>query len=240
MAEKIKELIDIKLLHEDATLKIAAHHEPSIEHRKVLLSFTGIGHEMGGVPIQKNEFIKAGMGFDNIFFISDLTRSWGNAINFDLIRQVVLSRESNTEVFAIGNSMGGFLAVCASQYIPISVVLAFSSQFSVDKQIVPEENRWQGFISRIENFKIPSLEHAFQHDTLYYMISGSNAEERIHWNRFPQRANIYNIVLNGGSHHMAQELKARAKLDFLIQKCFMNELSLDALKQVNPGGVLVR
>jgi hypothetical protein len=46
---------------------------------------------MGGINVQKPEFFGAGRSFDNIIFITDKTRSWGNQLDFDSIKRAFIA-----------------------------------------------------------------------------------------------------------------------------------------------------
>lgn len=72
----------------------------------VLLSFTGVDHAVGGIDVQKPEFYGAGKGFDNVIFINDLTRSWGNALDYDLILETIAPLVQGRKIFTTSNSPG--------------------------------------------------------------------------------------------------------------------------------------
>ena len=55
----------------------------------ILLSFTGIGHGMGGIDVQRPEFFGAGKSFGNVIFMSDRKRSWGNSLDFGRLIEVL-------------------------------------------------------------------------------------------------------------------------------------------------------
>ena len=57
--------------------------------------------------------------------------------------------------------MGELLAILASKYIKISVVVAFIPQFSVSKQLVPNVDRREQYTKIIFEFKYESLENCF-------------------------------------------------------------------------------
>jgi hypothetical protein len=129
---------------ENEYLRITARQALSDERSGgVLLSFTGVGHAMGGIDVQQPEFFGAGRGFDNIIFVSDLTRSWGNHIDFPLLAERVAPFIAGRRVFCIGNSMGGFLAILASRYIEIEASISFAPQYSINPETAPWEDRWK-------------------------------------------------------------------------------------------------
>jgi len=142
------------VLFEDSVLKITSRApEPAPDGRRTLLSFTGVGHGMGGVNVQKAEFFGTGRNFDNLLFLTDKTRSWGNLLDFDDIAARLAPFREGTELSAIGNSMGGFLAIVASRFMPMRRVVSFVPQFSVDPALVPWEFRWKEYREAIREFK---------------------------------------------------------------------------------------
>jgi len=205
---------------------------PASERRgTVLLSFTGIGHAMGGIEVQKTEFFGAGRGFENVIFISDLTRSWGNALDFDEILTALRPFVEGRKIFAIGNSMGGFLGVVMSNLLKIDTVVAFVPQFSVSGRVLWSEHRWRNHRVHIKKFKIPSLADQFNATTQYYLFSSNSWPDRKHWKRFPARPNVENIVLKDGAHNLAAGLKENGQLSGLIDACFTGHFSIEWMNE---------
>ena len=65
------------LLEDDEILVLSKQ----TEGERCIVSFTGVGHGMGGVDLQKPEF-SAGPAAGPRVFVMDKTRSWGNALNW--------------------------------------------------------------------------------------------------------------------------------------------------------------
>lgn len=212
---------------DDAVCKMAAVHPPDPSQKRVLLSFTGVGHGMGGIDVQRPEFFGAGRAFDNVIFISDVTRSWGNALDFDLILENLRPYIDQKRVFMIGNSMGGFLSVLMSNFLETEACIAFVPQFSVSGKIVRFEHRWRNYRRHIKDFKYPSLEGRFNQSTRYYLFSGASWPDRKHWKRFPHQDNVQNIIIGKSAHNLAVELKSVGKLPALISACFDGDFSLE-------------
>ncbi|NOX40367.1 MAG: hypothetical protein GXP05_07580 [Alphaproteobacteria bacterium] len=211
---------------ETETCGIEAYESASDWQNTVLLSFTGIGHAMGGLDVQTPEFFGAGRGFDNVIFISDLARSWGNALDFDEIVAALRPFVAGRKIFAIGNSMGGFLGVVMSNLLEIDTVVAFVPQFSVSARVLWSEHRWRNHRVHIKEFKIPSLADQFNAKTQYYLFSSNSWPDRKHWKRFPAQPNIENIVLKDGAHNLAAGLKKSGQLSGLIEACFTGQFSI--------------
>jgi len=223
----------MELVFDNRRFRIQAMHPPRAGGGgRVLLSFTGIGHEMGGIDLQKPEFYAIGAGFDNVVFVSDLTRSWGNALNFRRIQTELAPYVKGARLFTIGNSMGGFLAVLATAFFKVEATIALAAQYSVSPDIVPEETRWRAHRSGIKRFRFESLETAFNDTTRYYMFSGGNADEKVHWSRFPDQPNVHNIVLGQRGHHIAQYLKGQNVLSPLVTACVGDAFSVEWLNDI--------
>ncbi len=217
----------MEMILENEVCRIEAIEPASGEQETVLLSFTGIGHAMGGLEIQKTEFFGAGRGFDNVIFISDLVRSWGNSLDFDEILAALRPFVEGRKLFAIGNSMGGFLGVVMSNLLKIDTVVAFVPQFSVSGRVFWTEHRWRNHRVHIKEYKIPSLADQFNATTQYYLFSSNSWPDRKHWKRFPAGPNIDNIVLKDGAHNLAAGLKESGKLSGLIEACFTGRFSIE-------------
>lgn len=206
------------VLFEDSVLKITSRApEPAPDGRRTLLSFTGVGHGMGGVNVQKAEFFGTGRNFDNLLFLTDKTRSWGNLLDFDDIAARLAPFREGTELSAIGNSMGGFLAIVASRFMPMRRVVSFVPQFSVDPALVPWEFRWKEYREAIREFKIRDAGDYFQPETTYFLFSGGAGIDRRQARLFPVRDNLHHHLFADAKHDLATDLKDAGLLTPLIQ-----------------------
>lgn len=207
-------------IYEDQFLKLQVRDEVSKPEGPILLSFTGVGHAMGGVDVQQVEFFGAGRDFANVIFIMDLTRSWGNALDIDLLKEKLAPYIEGRQIYAIGNSMGGFLSVLLSNFITIDVVVAIVPQFSVSPNVVPHENRWKEYRDEIKEYRFESLEGKFVPGTKYYLLSSGLGQDVMHWLHFPTRPNVYNYVFQNVDHNLAARLKTHGHLNSILQQCF--------------------
>ena len=189
----------------------------------VLLSFTGVGHAMGGIDVQKPEFFGSGEQFSNIIFITDRKRSWGNSIDPNLVMSILEPLIENRDVYAIGNSMGGFLSIIFSSLINMKVVVAFVPQFSVNSEIVPDETRWRKYTEKINKFRYVSLQHYFVDRTKYYLFYGNDQNDKRHWEKIEITENINLVVFPFGDHDLASELKNRGTLKRLITEAYQGK-----------------
>ncbi len=210
----------METIHEDTYLKISVRQATSgNESGAVLLSFTGIGHGMGGINVQKPEFFGAGRSFDNTIFISDKTRSWANSLDFDLIARCIAPYVGNRHLHAIGNSMGGFNSIIASHFLPIAKVIAFAPQFSVNPLVVPWEKRWKKYVSNITDFRFDTVEPCMNDRTTYYIFSGGEGDDYRHACLFPVRHNVHHYSFKGIFHDVGKELKEKGALTGVIHAC---------------------
>jgi len=174
---------------------------------------------MGGIDVQQPEFFGAGRGFDNIIFVSDLTRSWGNHIDFPLLAERVAPFIAGRRVFCIGNSMGGFLAILASRYIEIEASISFAPQYSINPETAPWEDRWKKYTDHISEHKVSHVGDYFNHETSYYIFSGGLGRDRRHARLFPVRENISHTVFSDMKHNIAAYLKENGLLNSVVTSC---------------------
>lgn len=141
-------MIDV---YEDSSVRVSLL-EREVISSNVCVCFTGIGHALGGIDVQKEEFTKI-KGFCRIIFVTDKDRSWGNGIDIFFIVSLLRPYLFGKRVFLLGNSMGGFLSIVFSRYLLVDVCVAFSSQYSVDDEVVKGETRWKKYINKIKYIK---------------------------------------------------------------------------------------
>lgn len=209
----------MRYIIDDEHLRVGVINNPS---DSTVLCFSGIGEIVRGVDIQSPEFVRASNSNGNAIFIIDKDRSWGNNFSLQNLFNYLKPYTDHKQIYALGNSMGGFLAILASKYIKISVVVAFVPQYSISKKQVPNEDRWEQYTKNILEFKYESLENCFLDDTQYYIVSGNDRKDRQHWERFPSGQNIHKLILRQSNrpHQAAQHLKDLNKMYPFINDCF--------------------
>ncbi len=208
-----------RLLHEDSALKVTATDRP--DARALVLCFTGIGHALGGIDIQRAEFVgtMATLGAASAF-VFDKTRSWGNRVDFARVADLVAPLAPGARILGLGNSMGGFNAILMSNFTAMETCVAFAPQFSVMPGVVPGEIRWRDYVAAIDGFRFPSLEGQFNDRTRYVTVNGDDAAERAHWSRFPARPNARHLVVRGQGHEAAAALKSAGVLGHFLAAAF--------------------
>ena len=204
---------------------------------KCIVSFSGVGHGIGGVDLQRPEF-HAGGAFGSQVFVIDKNRSWGNAIEWARLQDIVLKFAGEQEIVCIGNSMGGFLAVLGSRPLHATHVAAFAPQWSVDPRIVPGERRWDQYVKAIKSFRFSDLRECFMESIRYSIIFGDDPEDSRHHELFhsftscSENGNIDILTVRGAGHDVAKKLKQNKILHRIVFDCLATGLDETALQQL--------
>lgn len=215
----------VRILHDDENLTVAVTESRS---NSVILCFTGIGHALGGVDVQSPEFTRASKDA-TAFFIVDKTRSWGNKIDFELLRALIMPIAEGKSIFTLGNSMGGFLAILATRFFNIRSAVAFVPQYTVSKLLLPHETRWNIYVDEIKVWRFESLEGSFNDQTNFYVIGGLGGDDDKHLERFPSLPNVHRIYFLEPEfmHNAAAFLKEQGLLYPVIEECLKGRSAQD-------------
>ena len=212
------------IVYESETLKLeAVHPVTASEGGGVLLSFAGIGHRMKEIDVQKPEFLGSGRNFDNIIFVYDQRRSWGNQIDLELMAAEILKIAGRNALFTIGNSMGGLLAITATKFLPVTRAVSFVPQYSVDPEIAPWDQRWRMYTRRITEFPMKPASYYFVPETEYFIFSNGRGIDGKHAELFPKAPNIHHLIFPTAGHALAAQLKADGDLDRCVQMSFAGD-----------------
>lgn len=217
-------MLDLIPLSTDKRFRLAYYQGQS---DRLVLSCSGVGTKRGQMP--PFEFMNAasGNGAHSVLFVSDATRSWLSTpgLQTEIVEQMetLIGRLQPKTLIAMGNSMGGFMALNLSRVLPIDATIAFTPQFSVDKTIVPEETRWRFFRDKIENFAVPKVENLPQNSGRHYVFHGGEKSEYIHWSRFPKQENLRHYIFPAYDHNVAKTLKEQDLLEPIIEACVSNQ-----------------
>jgi len=183
---------------------------------RLVVSLGGVGTKPNEMP--PFEFVgTASQGGENhVILVTERARTWMNSPDLPeaIVKEIetVVAREAIDEVVALGNSMGGFMALVLPTLTRVHTVVALSPQFSMHPKVVPEEARWQKWRRRFPTYRFRQVP-APQEGTRYVVLHGDTPEERIHWARFPQAPKTFNhFILRGESHDLVKALK---KLDIM-------------------------
>ncbi|WP_283424290.1 alpha/beta hydrolase [Shimia sagamensis] len=178
---------------------------------------------LGGVGTKPNEmppfeFVgTASQGGENhVILVTERARTWMNSPDLPvaIVKEIetVVAREAIDEVVAIGNSMGGFMALVLPTLTRVDTVVAPSPQFSMHPNVVPEETRWQKWRRRFPTDLVRQVP-APQDGMRSLVLHGDSPKERIHWARFSPASKTFNhFILRGESHDLVKALK---KLDIM-------------------------
>ncbi|GAA3859786.1 hypothetical protein [Celeribacter arenosi] len=206
-----------EVIHSDEQIRVSLMRSGKARTGRTLLSFTGVGHALNGIDVQKPEFFKAGQGYDQMFFISDLNRSWGNALDFDALADVLAPYIGDQSVDTLGNSMGGFLSLLAPAFFDVRRATAIVPQISVHPDIVPWETRWSDYRGAIRDWQFPSVAQHLVDRTDYAVVVGDDALDLRHVALLPQRKNLTVLSVPDGGHNVAARLKELGLLDDFVR-----------------------
>jgi len=226
---------DAQVLFADDTLRITTIGDPASPN--CFLSFTGLYHAMGSIKME--EFVGATRlpGFFAIF-VTDLKRSWFNGFPPEAILGPIAPLLAGKRIVTIGNSLGGFGAIWITRYLPVDLAIAFCPQYSVHPEEVPGETRWDEFRSKISEWRVRSLDGAFNDSTRYVTFNGDGPDE-IHWRRLPHLPNCHHILIQGSGHETALFLKQRGVLGAAIESTVQGQDPLAQLKSHNISAVRI-
>lgn len=205
----------IPVLYEDDTLKVTGIEGTGPQ---CLVSFVGIGHALGGIDQQSEEFRKLSSGgWGPQLFVFDKTRSWGNALDPEKLASLTASHRAGRSVTTLGMSMGGFLAAQMSRPLGASRCIALAPQYSVHPEIAPFDTRWTRYSDQIKSWRQPSLMGCFDPGCRYDLIFPDLPVELAHAERFPQAPNIRRFSVPSEIHNVAATLKDRGQLYPLLE-----------------------
>jgi hypothetical protein len=187
------------VLFEDDRLRI--RFDEALSDKEAVVSFAGIGAGAYGVrdlrnltsapaddqnPTQIDEFRKSIGGTKNVYYVTDKRRFWYNGIENQIldILNAHLTQRRTKRVLAIGNSMGASAALMfASRIKECRHALAFAPQSSVHPDLVPFENRWDQYRSKITEWTTPdpiaALEGGARRYYVFYGMDDKRDEQHI-------------------------------------------------------------
>ncbi|MDV7271971.1 hypothetical protein RYZ20_13835 [Thioclava sp. A2] len=184
----------------------------------LVISFSSVGHDPSRLP--SPEFVATAIGRGahgpprRALFVMDESRSWANAEGFAeaLLSALatVRSRAPVDRIVAMGVSMGGFCALAASQVIPVDAVLAFSPQWSVVPDVVPDERRWSIWT---ENLPPVRWRTAPLPETAWVCLFHGAKDDMAQAAQFPAGAGLDHLIFPDHGHSdLVDHLKERGAL----------------------------
>ncbi|MEM6590167.1 MAG: hypothetical protein AAF641_17105 [Pseudomonadota bacterium] len=182
-----------------------------------IVSFTGVGHALGGLDLQNPEFARSD-GDEIKIFVIDKQRSWGNSLNWEKLKEIVDCLAPDAQITTIGNSMGGFLAILSLPVFGAKKAVAFVPQWSIDPSIVPGEDRWLRYRNEIKHIIYPDLTNAVRTQAKIYTFFGKDGKDGVHL-QFFSNENLEAIVLEDCGHNAAAYLKKHGMLYPVLNAC---------------------
>lgn len=187
--------------------------------RRLVVSLAGVGRVRGEEPPPEFFRIAGGDGENHVLFVSDRSRSWLNAPGMAeaIVTTVraVAGRIEADQVVALGNSMGGTMALHLAHLTPFDVVVALVPQYSADPAVVPLETRWRYFRRQIAGFPFRALSRLPATGAVY-ILHGGTEDELVHALRFPRARNVAHFILPRHDHNLARSLHEAGHLAPLI------------------------
>lgn len=209
---------EIPLLFEKGPLRIRYLKG---EGTDLVVSFSGVGTQRHSEPPPEFPGIASAQGQNHVLFVSDLSRSWlngeGLASQILCCLNATASHIGAQRAVAIGNSMGGTMALHLSRLFEFDRVIAFTPQYSVLPGEVPEEDRWFFFRKQIKSFPFPRVEQLSPKTTRYFIFHGDEHRELAHAVRFPHAPGILHYIIPGTDHRVAAHLRDRGHLRPLME-----------------------
>lgn len=179
--------------------------------RRLFICLSGVGTKRGQVPDFEFPGSASDRGRNHVLQVADKGRSWMNDPELvrDIVRhtEAITAKHGITEVIALGNSMGGFMALVLPGLTRIDRVIAFAPQFSMHPDHVPEETRWQFWRRRIASYRFETIGGLDPKKCGYFILHGDDPKEAIHWRRFPEHRRLNHYVLRNKGHNLTADLK---------------------------------
>jgi pimeloyl-ACP methyl ester carboxylesterase len=218
---------------------IRIDHAPG-QGTDLVISFASIGKRRGEMP--PNEFVGTATGTAGrpALFVSDIQRRWANTGAFGDALSAALSqvrsRQHIERITTLGLSMGGFCAIAAARVIPVDCAIAISAQFSIAREIVPEERRWGFWTRRIRRFEVPSVTEALDHLPHLYALHGM-IDDLPQAERFPIRRGVDHFLFPEMTHSaLGAHLKSVGVLAALVDAAVAGDRQTVARQIRRAGG----
>ncbi len=182
----------------------------------LVISLAGVGTQRGVQPPPEFFKISAGGGENHVLFVSDASRSWlnGPGIAARIVAEVerCAAEIKPARIVALGNSMGGSMALLLAGLTRIDTVIAVVPQFSAKLSRVPEEKRWAFFRKKIADWPFEAIDRLPTDRSEVYIFHGDTPDEAIHRDRFPSDPKAKHFVFPGMDHNLAKTLRRQDHL----------------------------
>ncbi|MDA8746833.1 hypothetical protein N9M66_01335 [Litoreibacter sp.] len=228
------------MLHDDHPLRIEAAGGSS---RRLVVSFTSVGNKRDAWPPKEFVGMASQMGRNHVICVTDISRCWMNQSG--MLRKITtvisdyILENGITSINAVGTSMGAYNALILGQQMPISQIIAFTPQYSVHPDVIPDETRWKWFRNQIEEWPHKELNRLPGAPASIYMFHGDTPDEKMHWQRFGEAKNLRHYIFSGANHNFLQELKDGGVLGKIV-RAGINERPVRLGKVVKRAGGMRR
>lgn len=209
------------VVFEDDALRIT--FEPgSPDQDAVILAFTGCRHELG--RIARDDFVRTSRStriVRDVYFVNDLGRCWYNGLHSTIVG-ILAPRVAGRRVVTLGNSMGGFGALLFSGlFETCDTAVAFVPQYSVDRRIVPFEDRWREHVAQIPAFDVATCFHdrgkyGARRKYVFYGDQSRNDARQAELLLRAADVDTHVFTIRDGTHEVAAMLKERNVLAVLL------------------------
>lgn len=193
----------------------------------LVVSLASVGSKRAEQP--PPEFFKLASqgGKNHVLFVSDASRSWLNGSG--LAERIVSAIERTAEetkaarIVALGNSMGGTMALLLARLTRIDTVLAVVPQFSVHPKRVPEETRWHFFRNQITEWPFEAVDDLPPEQTQTIILHGGTADECMHLDQFSTGPNTKHFVFPDLDHHLGRRLRKQKLLGAIVRRAIAGQ-----------------
>jgi predicted esterase YcpF (UPF0227 family) len=231
--------IDLELIVDEPPLRV---RYAKGQGTTLVVSLSGVGTVRAEEP--PIELFAASRGDENrhVLFATDQSRSWMNGPQIaERLKEVVemYAEDIGAEnIVAIGNSMGGTMALHLSQITSIDTVIAFVPQYSVHLDEMPDEPRWMYFRKQIANWPFETVQ-TVPEATTAYIIHGTETDECRHLERFPRSDRMKHFVLPEQGHDLAQHLNRGSHMARIVERAIAGQ-PYRARKAIERAGGISR
>jgi hypothetical protein len=157
-------------------------------------------------------------------FITDKKMSWGNSIEWQLVKDIVNPIIHNKNSTIVGLSMGGTNAILSSQFLDANNMLLINPQFTIHPGIFPD-NEWSDWANSIDTWNFLTVESGFHNKINTYLLLSTGIEQDIKFiNAFPKHYKIVKFDKHY-THNIALDLKNQNRLSILFDAVANDDLN---------------
>lgn len=158
------------------------------------------------------------------------TNAWFQYPDFDVVLAAVREKtRSATRILAYGSSMGGYGAVRFADAVGASQVIALSPQYSIDRQVMPNERRWPSHSRRTRFIAARNGAIACSADVL--ICYDPRGPDRDHALRIAQDIPVRMLAVPYGGHPVGSFLAEAGLLAQMVLDMLDGGVDLPGLEQ---------